>query len=139
MSRLNSLTPAEASDIVRDSPFFQSIVSPKPQTLASPSPLVSRSPSPPPSCIVKLNGLKKNPELNNKFAIVGDFDGERYYVIPIKKDGSVTRVLPNKMTGANLNDIQGGGRKRKSRKNMFSKRTKRTKRTNRTKRTKRNT
>ena len=86
MSRLNSLTPAEASDIVRDSPFFQSIVSPKPSISPSQSPLPSRSPSPPPpSCIVKLNGLKQSPGLNNTVAIVGDFDGERYYVLPIKK------------------------------------------------------
>lgn len=95
----------------------------------------SRAPSPPlPSCIVKLRDLKNNPELNGKIAIVGEYNGQRYSVIPIKKDGNIISVLPDKIRKAKLSEIQGGGRKRKSHKNKYSKRTKRSKRSKRSKR-----
>ena len=111
-----------------------------PTKLSSPLASVSssRAPSPPlSSCIVKLHDLKKNTELNGKIAIVGENIGERYYVVPIKKDGEMISVLPDKFTPASLSEIQEGGRKRKSHKNKYSKQSKRTKRTKQSKQSKR--
>ena len=139
MSNLNSLTPEQARQIVEGSPFLQSALSRESSPMTSRTSSQSSSPLPTQSCIVRLDGLKKNPELNGKIAIVGEYNGERYYVLPIKKDGDIISVLPDKIKRANLDDIQGGGRKRKSHKNRHSKRNKRSKRSKSTKRTKRST
>ena len=95
------------------------------------SPVSPRSPllQPPSSCIAILNGLDKKPELNGKFVIVKGEQNKRVNVIPIITSPEIS-VAQNKITPVSLDEIQGGGRKRKSRKNRRSKRTKHSRRTN---------